>query len=110
MKNIILLVSIFSSSFVSFGQSDSATALASRMAARLTDSLALTTEQRDALYNVNVLLAEQKAVARQQSVADSIRIRVQRIENTRDALYQSILTTEQYGLYRLKKKHLVTGR
>lgn len=84
-------------------QSDISAQLSARIADRLKDSLSLTSVQRDGIYQVNQQLALQKYNARQTVTGDSLRLRIQKIENTRDSIYKPILGEEKYMLYRSKK-------
>jgi len=84
--------------------------ISNKIAQRMKDSLGLTTDQKSQVYNVNIQLHSQKMLARQQNEnVDSLTVRFQRIENTRDSLYRPILTTEQFLLYVDKKKNLVNN-
>jgi len=52
-------------------------------------------------------LHQQKMVMRQlHQGSDSLNYYVQRVENTRDSLYHTILTDDKYFLYKQKKEHL----
>ncbi len=83
--------------------------IAGRIAQKMKDSLSLNNHLRDQIYNINLQLHNQKATVRQQyAVQDSVRIHVQRIENTRDSLYKGVLSSEKFLLYKLKKRNLVS--
>ena len=81
--------------------------LAHKIAKKIKDSLDLSAQQRQQIYQVNMNLHDQKQTVWQNSPQDSLQVRVQRIEKTRDMLYMPILGTEKYQLYLQKKKTLV---
>lgn len=91
-------------------QSDPATALANKIAVKMKDSLSLTEQQQQQVYQLNLQLHQSKINVRQQYAGtDSLRLRVQWVENTRDSLYRGVLTTEQYLLYLQKKRNLINN-
>jgi hypothetical protein len=84
--------------------------IANRIAQRMKDTLQLSDSQRVQIYNINMQLGQQKAAMRTQySNADSLKKKIQLVENSRDGLYQSILSYEKYQLYIEKKKRLVNN-
>lgn len=103
----LLLVLFFKSELNA--QSDISSQLSARIADRLKDTLTLTTVQRDSIYQVNQKLALQKATVRQTVTGDSLRVRIQKIENTRDSLYKPILGDEKYLRYKSKKVTLLNN-
>lgn len=87
-----------------------AESLAGKIAQKMKDSLQLTEDQRVQLYNINMLLSQQKSNIRAQNPGgDSLRIKTQKIENKRDSLYGAILSGEKYMLYLQKKRTLVNN-
>jgi archaellum component FlaG (FlaF/FlaG flagellin family) len=88
-----------------------ATQLANHIAQKMKDTLNLTQAQRNQVYDVNLLLHNQKQQARTQNTGtpQQLTLQIQNIEKTRDSLYQPILTAPQYELYRQKKRNLVTN-
>ncbi len=89
--------------------SPQAAQLAGRIADKMKDTLGLNQHKRNEVYAVNINLHNQKAMIRQQNTnMDSIRIKTQRVEKTRDSLYQSILPPPKYQLYLQKKRNLVS--
>lgn len=111
MKKIycLLLMLVFIINKETSAQSNTSSQLSTRIADRLKDSLTLTSVQRDSIYQVNQRLALQKATIRQTVTGDSLRIRIQKIENTRDSLYKPILGEEKYLLYKSKKITLLNN-
>lgn len=109
MKYILILSVVF---LLAPGAKAQTTAefLADRIAQRLKDSLQLTQGQKDSLYQVNLALHNQKQAIRQQYTAmDSVRAKLQLVENMRDSLYRPVLTQGQYQLYRQRKRNLVSA-
>jgi hypothetical protein len=84
--------------------------LAGWIAQKMTDTLSLTAAQKNQIYTINMQLHNQKMAARQQHPQpDSMRIYIQKIENSRDALYHGVLADDKYTLYLQKKTRLVTN-
>lgn len=84
--------------------------VATRIAQKMKDTLGLADSLRIQIYQINLQLDQQKTAMRTQyRGSDSLRIKVQRVENTRDALYQVVLPAEKYVLYRQKKRNLVNN-
>lgn len=83
--------------------------LADRVAKKMKDSLSLTEAQKGQIYSINMQLYQQKQemFSKYKAAADSLRFYVQRIENTRDTLYSSVLSAEKYQLYKRKKLNLL---
>jgi maltose-binding protein MalE len=110
MKKIFFIV--ITACFVSIAQAQTSPAeqLAEKVAQKMKDSLSLSSSQKQQLYNINMQLHSNKLVVRQQYAgSDSLVIKVQIVENTRDSLYRPVLTQQQYDLYRQKKKTLVSN-
>lgn len=113
MKNIlILLVAIASFNNKSWAQTQPSVAaqeVANKIAQKMKDSLNLTDTQKNQLYEANISLYQQKFSVRQQySNMDSLRIKTQRIENTRDSLYSNILPVSKYQQYLQRKQQLIS--
>ncbi|HEX2847225.1 MAG TPA: hypothetical protein VHN59_11800 [Chitinophagaceae bacterium] len=112
MKKIclsLLVLSFWGFEHVS-AQSSIQTALAERIAGRLKDSLSLTIVQKDSIYAINMLIANQKNALRSvYQDLDELQFHTQRVEHTRDSLYRPILGEEKYLLYRQKKNNLVNN-
>jgi len=84
--------------------------LAQHIAQKMKDTLNLTNGQKAQIYTKNIQLHNQKMFVRQHNTnPDSIRIKTQKIEGTRDSLYQTILPAAKYTLYLQKKKNLVSA-
>lgn len=110
MKKIFILLS---ACIVIVSISDAQTVreqLSIKIAERMKDSLSLSTEQKNRIYSINLQLHTQKQNYRQQySNADSLQYHIQRVESSRDSLYKSVLTSDQYLLYRQKKRNLINN-
>lgn len=106
-----LLFSVFViSNTYSQNTSNPAVQLAQKIARKMQDSLLLTVEQKDQLYNINLLLHNQKMTARQQyNKPDSLQKALQGIENARDSLYHAVLPDDKYLLYMQKKSTLINS-
>jgi hypothetical protein len=84
--------------------------IANKIAWKMKDSLQLTDSQRIEIFQINMQITQQKANVRSQYTgSDSLRIKIQQVENTRDDLYQAILSYEKYVLYLQKKRKLVNN-
>jgi hypothetical protein len=84
--------------------------IANRIANKMKDTLQLSDSQRVQIYQINLQLNQQKANLRTQYTnIDSLRIKIQLVENNRDALYHDILSEEKYYLYLQKKRNLVNN-
>ncbi len=78
------------------------------IAKKLQDSLGLTQNQKNQVYTINMLLHQQKIDIRQQHPQSySLDRLFQKVENTRDSLYRTVLQEEKYLLYLQKKAWLI---
>lgn len=111
MKALIITAFIIGITVVSNAQSTPAATVATNIAQKMKDTLGLSDTQKDQLYQINLQLHEAKMARRQQYAGtDSVRIHVQRVENTRDSLYRAVLNEEKYQLYLQKKRNLVSNQ
>jgi hypothetical protein len=110
MQKILSCLILFFLFYRASAQTSPAQVLADKIALKMKDSLSLSEQQRSQLYNINIQLHNLKASARQQySAMDSLGRAIQRIENTRDSLYSSVLNSEQTILYKEKKSTLISN-
>jgi hypothetical protein len=110
MKNTFISFLFLSVISYSVNAQTAAEQLADKIAVKMKDSLSLSSEQKGQLYTINIQLSNQKASVRQQYAGtDSLQLKMQRVENTRDSLYRSVLGEEKYLLYRQKKRNLVNN-
>lgn len=110
MKKIVFLSLLFCASFLIAKAQSPAAQLANKIADKMSDSLALSSQQRQQLYAINMRLSNQKMQARSRSQnRDSVGVALQQIENSRDSLYRPILTQQQFDRYRQKKRKLVSA-
>ena len=111
-KLIIFLGILFLTGINSFSQADNSVAvhLAHKMAKKMKDSLSLSAQQRQDLFQVNMNLHNSmQAIRLENPPADSLQKRIQRVEKTRDSLYQPVLGPEKYQLYLQKKRNLLNN-
>ncbi len=109
-KTISLAISLICFSIAGYSQTPADT-LARRIAGRMKDTLQLTTQQENNIYAINMQLHVQKLSARQTYAGnvDSVRVNIQRVENTRDSLYRAVLQDTQYTQYIHRKRNLVNN-
>jgi hypothetical protein len=109
-KITFLTIGLICFSVIAYSQSP-ADSLARRIAGRMKDTLLLTPQQETYLYTINMQLHQQKQSVRQNygSNIDSLRINIQRVENTRDSLYKNVLESLQYEQYIQRKRNLVNN-
>lgn len=109
-KITFLTIGLICFSVIAYSQSP-ADSLARRIAGRMKDTLLLTPQQETYLYTINMQLHVQKLSARQIHAGnvDSVRVNIQRIENTRDSLYRTVLQDAQYTQYIHRKRNLVNN-
>ena len=89
-------------------QSSPGAQVAERLASRLRDSLGLSSEQQQSLYQVNMsLYYRNQQVRAMHTQPDSLRFYLQRVENTRDSLYRPVLGDEKYLMYKSRKRELL---
>lgn len=92
------------------GAQSPAAGLSNQIAQRMKDTLGLSDSQKNAVYAINMQLHAQKMNVRQQHTGDSVRYHTQRIENTRDSLYGTVLPPDRYLLYQQKKRNLISAQ
>jgi hypothetical protein len=113
MKKLIVLFGIIlvaENGLFSQTNSAAATQLSHRIAKKMKDTLDLTAQQRQQVFQVNMQLHNQKQAVRQQNPPpDSLTVRIQRVERRRDSLYLPILGNQKYQLYLQKKRNLVSN-
>lgn len=111
MKKIITLLFCLFLVYNGYAQNNPAEQVATTIAQKMKDSLLLSDAQRGQIYGINIRLHEQKMQARQQHANDRALIGkgLQQVENTRDSLYQGVLTAEQCLLYQQKKRSLISN-
>lgn len=105
-----MFISVFLSLFSNycFSQTSPADVVAYNISVKMKDSLSLTDDQRQQVFQINLQINQQKSsIWRTYNNSDSMQLKLQLIENTRDSLYVPILNNYQYELYLLKKKNLV---
>lgn len=109
-KCCCLLVLVTLASGNVHAQSSADIQLANLIAGKLKDTLALSVDQRESIYAINLALSLQKSNVRQMhNHPDSLRVNLQRVESARDSLYYPVLGEEKYQLYRQKKTALISN-
>jgi hypothetical protein len=108
MKHILILFIVIVLNKQLFAQHTAGEQIADKIAQKMKDTLSLSKSQKTQIYNINMQLNNSKSVARQTNTnIDTISIKIQKIENTRDSFYRLILSNKQYDLYRQKKRNLI---
>jgi len=112
MRQLIISLFIITLACAKVNSQDSTLAqkLAQHIALKMKDTLELSPTQQDQLYWINMNLHESKLQVRENYTdSDSLRVRIQLVENTRDSLYLGVLNEEKYLLYRQKKQQLISS-
>ncbi len=108
MKKVLFIPFLLLLSNFCFSQTSPADVVAFNISVKMKDSLSLTDDQRQQVFHVNLQINQQKSNTwKTHSNSDSLHLKLQLIENTRDSLYVPILNNYQYELYLIKKKNLV---
>lgn len=95
---------------IGYGQESPGETLAQKIAQRMTDSLSLSADLKGKIYGINMQLHNQKMQARKESQdMNVVSSELQKIENTRDSLYRTVLPPEKFLLYKDKKTRLVNN-
>lgn len=82
--------------------------VSSTLARKMTDSLQLSTQQYNELVKINRQLHDKKhALILSGLHRDSVSLLIQKVENSRDSLYQLVITKQQFDWYKGKKKRLI---
>ena len=110
MKNLrfaILLLVVFICS-QSYSQSDISEEVSRKINNQMKDNLGLSDTEVAKLNQVNLKLHQHKMEVRKLfAETDSLSKYMQRIENSRDSLYSTILSKEKYSIYLKNKKQLI---
>lgn len=107
---ILLLITIIVIRIQGVGAQTIATEIANKQAQKMKRDLVLNDSVSQCLYNINIQIHNRKMYIRQQNIAkDSTVYYIQKIENSRDSLYQKVLSENQYLLYKQKKRELLNN-
>ncbi len=110
LKLVLTLLAIIAFRYIVPAQSAGAAQLANHIAQKMKDTLSLTQEQKSQIYSINLQIHSLKMEVRQQyNNPDTIRVRTQRVESSRDSLYRPVLNQPQYQLYLQKKRYLISA-
>jgi hypothetical protein len=88
---------------------DNTTRVSQKITSKMKDTLLLTNDEGERIFRINVLLHNKKQALRSIYSGDSLRIYMQRIENTRDSLYRSAILENKYRIYKEKKQILISN-
>ncbi|HEX8608431.1 MAG TPA: hypothetical protein VF679_07325 [Pedobacter sp.] len=110
MKKLIILFLIATGCFtISVAQPQPAKDMAHKIANKMKDSLSLSQAQAEKIYKINMELFKQKDKVRKEfKGSDQLTAQIQKIENTRDPLYQPILK-DKYAKYKEAKTKLISN-
>jgi hypothetical protein len=104
---LILTLSLFILPFCSFSQTNQEK-ISKYLVSILRDSLNLSDNQVQNIYKMNLTLEEQKNNVRSmEDLIDNKRKKVQKIENSRDSLYATVLNPIQFEAYKNRKSSLL---
>jgi hypothetical protein len=113
MIKLFLTVVLFvlNANIVFAQEQNPAQSLASKQAKKMQDSLNLTNAERQQIFQINMDLHKSKTEVRQNNTNNRAETgrQLQRIENTRDSLYRTVLAEQKYQLYRQKKRNLINN-
>ena len=114
MKQILLFVGTMFIACFAFSQNtnqaDQGQRLAQKIAKQMKDSLDLNGNQMNQLVAINLSIHNQKKQAMASGLSrDSIGKTLQKIENTRDSLYRTVIPAEKFEAYKTKKRRLVNN-
>jgi hypothetical protein len=103
MKKYLMLMLLFSCCLSCFGQTQS-TSKDQAIAGKLRDSLGLNTSQYDAVLGITTNVNSYRMqLVQTYAYGDSLKLKTYRIERTRDSLYKTVLSTNQYHTYIRRK-------
>lgn len=92
-------------------QSIASSQFVERVSYRMRDSLNLSKTQFKEIYGINQNLEAQKdSVWKKYHNVEFVNQGLQSVENTRDSLYHTVLTNQQFNLYLKKKILLINNR
>jgi len=112
MKLLVIFALVLLTGYNTVGQVNSGNSvaenLAKKIADRMKDTLALTEQQRNSIFEINMQIHNQKMEKRKQYANDPLMgNQLQRVENTRDSLYRAVLPEDKFILYRKKKPSMM---
>ncbi len=110
MKYSLLILVFLLAGFISVAQTATpGTEVSTTIAKRISDSLQLTSQQQQNLFQINMQLFQLKQQLRTNwgDNVTELTPRIQAVERTRDSLYRPVLGEEKYILYLQKKQSLI---
>jgi hypothetical protein len=109
MKYLLITMFFIVARFQGHAQSP-AEIVAGRILQKMTDTLSLNNDEVGKIDSLNKLIFDRKTLVRQQFTdRDSLRVYIQRVERSRDTLYQQVLPEPKYLLYKEKKATLISN-
>lgn len=111
MKKFALFFLLLSCFSFCYSQSTTLSeAVANKFSNRMTDSLKLTSQERQGILEANRMIARLKFQARNNyKQVDSLTGYTQKIEDMRDSLYRRVLTEDKFKQYAAKKDKIINN-
>lgn len=114
MKLLVIFCLVLVTAYNAVGQVNTgnpvAETLAKKIADKMKDSLALTEQQRNAIFDLNMQIRNEKMQKRKKYANDPLLgNQLQKVENTRDSLYRAVLPEDKFILYKKKKTNIVNN-
>lgn len=111
MKKIILYTIVLVSYIQTAKAQNAGEIISGKIAENMKDTLSLTNEQQQRIYQINIeLLNRKKELWKTRSPKDSLRFYLQKVENERDSLYEGVIPEDKYQFYKQKKNSLISGK
>lgn len=110
MKQFMIVAFTVMTGLAAHSQTNNGEALSAHISNKMRDTLNLSPQQRQDVFNLNQQLHQQKQQVRlQYPGGDSLAWRLQQVERTRDSLYRPVLGEEKYLLYKQRKTQLISS-
>lgn len=114
MKLLVIFALVLVTAYNAVGQANAGNSVAEnlskKIADKMRDSLALTEQQRNSIFDINMQIHNEKRQKRKQYANDPLLgNQLQKVENTRDSLYRAVLPEDKYILYKKKKTNIVNN-
>lgn len=112
MKLLVIFALVLVTGYNAVGQVNNGNSvaenLAKKIADKMKDTLALTEQQRNSIFEINMQIHNRKMEKRKQYANDPLMgNQLQRVENTRDSLYRNVLPEDKFILYKKKKPNMM---
>ena len=111
MKKISIVISLLIYfAFSANAQHSVAESISLKISQRMKDSLGLSDFQKNQLHTINMQMdSSRQVIWRTYQSPDTLRSFLQQVENKRDSLYHPVFTEQQFQLYLLKKRNLISN-